>query len=479
MAEGPPSAGRGSSTVAPVPSSPGGFLSYARVDDEGDRGRISQLCELLSVEVRMQTGVDFPVWQDRKDIAWGQDWSATIDDSLGASIFLFPVVTPSFFASKACREELERFAEHERQRGRNDLILPIYYIDVPDLGTDSDDELKRLVASRDWSDADLRALRFDPITGPDVRRRLAAMAVRVREAIGREPVPVAAAPEEPEPVEPEFEVLSARPRVDDLPALVVDAAGGADHVTIQEAIDAAAAGTRILVRPGRYSERLQIADALEVVGDGDADAIVIEAEQAVVAFTGTLGRLANVTLVHNGRRGPAVGVGAGRFELEACVVRSKDAVAGIIVTGAELEARGCTIGPTHEAGVALLRARCRIEDSVIQNVQQTGVLALRGSEITLRRNRITRCGLGGVRVRDSRAVLEDNAIDENDGYGLAVVESAVVVRRNRISRNRRTAIEVRRGGSGEFEHNELAGNAGGAWRIDDGAGEIRRTGDEG
>ena len=46
-------------------------------------------------------------------------------------MFLIPIITPGFFDSKPCREELELFLQRERTLSRSDLILPVYYIDYP------------------------------------------------------------------------------------------------------------------------------------------------------------------------------------------------------------------------------------------------------------------------------------------------------------------------------------------------------------
>lgn len=71
----------------------------------------------------MQIGQEFAIFQDRNDIAWGQNWQARIDQTLDAVTLLIPILTPSFFASPACRQEVTRFVERERTLDRNDLIL--------------------------------------------------------------------------------------------------------------------------------------------------------------------------------------------------------------------------------------------------------------------------------------------------------------------------------------------------------------------
>lgn len=112
---------------------PAAFLSYVRADDQHEGGLISQFRERLSAEVRMQIGQDFPIFQDRSDIAWGQNWRTRIDETLDTVTLLIPVMTPGFFASTPCREEVARFLERERQLGRSDLILPVYYVGAPQL----------------------------------------------------------------------------------------------------------------------------------------------------------------------------------------------------------------------------------------------------------------------------------------------------------------------------------------------------------
>ena len=50
-----------------------------------------------------------------------------------------------------------------------------------------------------------------------------------------------------------------------------------DFPTISAAIEHAAPGQRILVRPGRYREGLRLEKPLEIIGDGHRDDIVVEA----------------------------------------------------------------------------------------------------------------------------------------------------------------------------------------------------------
>jgi hypothetical protein len=174
-------------TVPAVPvSNPtaAAFFSYAHLDDKHDQRRLTKLRELLAAEVRTQTGHPFEIFQDRIAIRWGEQWRQRIEQALGDEVtFLIPVLTPSFFTSEPCREELRLFLERERRLGRNDLILPIYYVDCPVLNIESKragDELARVLAERQY--ADWRELRLTSPTSQAVRRKLAELAVQIRDA---------------------------------------------------------------------------------------------------------------------------------------------------------------------------------------------------------------------------------------------------------------------------------------------------------
>ena len=147
--------------------------------------------------MRVQTGEDFPIFQDRTHIQWGQAWQERLTASLGAVTFLIPIITPSFFKSKWCREELELFVAQEKALGRNNLILPVYYVDCPALKNEANrdqDPLAAVISARQM--ADWRDLRFEPWSNPAVGKALAKMAVQIRDALERVQVsiPPAASP---------------------------------------------------------------------------------------------------------------------------------------------------------------------------------------------------------------------------------------------------------------------------------------------
>jgi F-box protein 11 len=170
-------------------NNPIGFMSYARADDEHDKGYLTEFRERLSGEVYAQAGERFDIFQDRNDIAWGQNWRERIRDCIYSVHFLICIMTPRFFRSDACRAEFERFVKLERAIGRDDLILPVYYIDSPvlnDVEKRNGDPVAQLIGMRNY--VDWRDLRFEPLDSPTAKKRMARLASDIRLALENRPL---------------------------------------------------------------------------------------------------------------------------------------------------------------------------------------------------------------------------------------------------------------------------------------------------
>lgn len=155
------------------------FLSYASADDED--GKISEIRGQLDTAywAHADSTSRESIFQDSIQISWEQDWRTRLSQALDQSVFLIPIVTPSFFASPHCKDALRSFAARELTLGHKDLILPIYYSDVPDFESSSD-PLVRLVASRrilDW-----RQLRLSGFSADAERAALKSLVLAVRDA---------------------------------------------------------------------------------------------------------------------------------------------------------------------------------------------------------------------------------------------------------------------------------------------------------
>ena len=156
-------------------------MSYAHFDDEHDNGQLSKLRERLSGEVRMQTGHEFRIFQDRNDIEWGANWEKRVDQALDAATLLLVIITPNFFESSYCKSEVARFHAREQALNRCDLILPVYYVSAAVF--DNPDKRRRhaharLLASRQY--ADWGKLRFEPLDSLITRKAIELLALRVK-----------------------------------------------------------------------------------------------------------------------------------------------------------------------------------------------------------------------------------------------------------------------------------------------------------
>ncbi|MCP9488157.1 MAG: toll/interleukin-1 receptor domain-containing protein, partial [Gaiellaceae bacterium MAG52_C11] len=111
-----------------------GFWSYVHDDDDGDGGRVKRLASLIKAEYAALTGGDsLELFLDHAEIRWGDEWELRIEEALQATTFFIPVVTPRYFRSEECRKKLLGFAGHAKSLGLEELVLPLYYIEVPDL----------------------------------------------------------------------------------------------------------------------------------------------------------------------------------------------------------------------------------------------------------------------------------------------------------------------------------------------------------
>lgn len=154
-----------------------GFWSYAHRDDELNRGRIRKLAQQIADEYEVITAERLRIFLDKNELEWGAEWRLRIDAALTGTTFCIPVVTPAFFKSVECRREVLTFSGHAKSLGLEELLLPILYVNVPDLAEDSLDEVKSLIAKCQY--ADWTKLRLEDEESPSHRRAVADLAERL------------------------------------------------------------------------------------------------------------------------------------------------------------------------------------------------------------------------------------------------------------------------------------------------------------
>lgn len=155
-----------------------GFWSYVRKDDHADGKRITRLAHDLAQQFEMLTGDTIDLFLDKDDINWGDDWASKIDESLASTAFFIPIITPRYFTSAQCRREFQVFSNRAAKLGITELILPLLYVDVPELHDESSkDEMAALFRSFQWED--WRDLRFKGPATESYRRAVSRLAQRL------------------------------------------------------------------------------------------------------------------------------------------------------------------------------------------------------------------------------------------------------------------------------------------------------------
>ncbi len=428
---------------------PAAFLSYVRLDDDHEDGKLSELRSKLTGELRLQTGEEFPIFQDRNDISWGENWRTRIERGLDATTLLICIITPSFFKSPSCRGELDKFLERERKSNRDDLILPIYYVECPEMtGKNSGkrDKLAKIMSSRQY--VDWRDLRFEPLGSPSIGKVIAQMAEQIRGVLSRgggtakkaSKVKKRSAPKRPRTVAAERTFMKATAGLaskSNVPSRIVDSSGAGQHLSIQEAIRAATPGERIIIRPGHYGESLVIDKPLEFIGDGPASAVIVSSKaNTVVTWTASMGRITNLLIKHEGKKSKspscALKVNQGRPIIENCRIETSRGDGVILQGGASPRLNGNTIISQAGAAIGIMDAHALIERNELRSETLEFVVAVfGGSEVTIRQNTISG-GLTGISVWDKSSIsIDENLIFDSEG-GISIGESKATISSNKI-----------------------------------------------
>jgi F-box protein 11 len=490
-----------------------GFWSYVHLDDEHENGRITRLRERLERSIRFYSGHrDFRIFVDRRDIGWGERWAQVIAGSLDHALLLFPVITPSYFSSRPCREEALAFQKRQAKLGRDDLILPIYYVNADlmagaDKATPEPEEQEVTALLRAHQYEDWRQLRETSETDPAYGKAVERLAQKAVEALkrsratdggdgpqGQAPAGTAA-PEEPQQEEngstpaaeavPEPTSAHLSTAVESTPGHIITLTvnqmpGRAQFVTITDAIARAPGGARILISPGYYRESVIIDKPLELIGDGPLDDIIIEADgPEALIFDTNIGVVRNLTLRQR-QSEPAdycVWVKQGRLDLEDCDLSSTGLASLAVMNNADPRVRRNRIHDGKAGGIFVYdRGRGTYEDNEVFGNAETGIEVADGAEPVVRRNRIHDGKAGGISVsRQGRGTYEDNEVFGNASVGMYVSDGAEpVVRRSRIYDNGASGIYVYDQGRGTYEDNEIFDNKRAGISVSDGAEPVVR-----
>jgi hypothetical protein len=132
----------------------------------------------------LRTAEPLELFVDSMSIKWGEDWEERINEVLAGTVFFIPIITPRFFRSQECRRELLKFAREAKRLGVDELLLPVYYVDVPGLEDGSaEDEAMAIVRPRQRED--LREVRLEDLGSSDYRKAVDRLAAQLAERAER------------------------------------------------------------------------------------------------------------------------------------------------------------------------------------------------------------------------------------------------------------------------------------------------------
>jgi hypothetical protein len=145
------------------------FLSYTRSKD--DFHAVSEFRAHLASEIKGREPTSI-VFQDTS-IGTGQAWPDVLRDQLAAADVLVVLVSPAYLLSEWCRKEFEQFVHKEKTAGRRPRILPVLWIETPNLVSPNDDIAKQLseIQQDDW-----HLLRHKGWDSEEIRQRIDALA---------------------------------------------------------------------------------------------------------------------------------------------------------------------------------------------------------------------------------------------------------------------------------------------------------------
>jgi TIR domain len=165
-----------------------GFWSYVRQDDEAVGRRMTRLARLVQAAYGLITGEELELFVDRTALEWGDAWRERIDVAIAGTTFFIPVLTPRYFESSECRQELLKFLGEAKRGGVEQLLLPVYYVTVSELEDEPTDELMIAVKERQWEDLrDIRLLDEESGSYRAAVDRLARRIAKIAQTVGQVP----------------------------------------------------------------------------------------------------------------------------------------------------------------------------------------------------------------------------------------------------------------------------------------------------
>jgi hypothetical protein len=241
---------------------------------------------------------------------------------------------------------------------------------------------------------------------------------------------------------------------------------GKQFATIQAAVDAAQAGDRILISPGRYNENVvvtgkaglafigrrgvvwdgtsdadSVRDCLQFTGDGlVVSGIEFRNGSVQVLVTGANAKVSRCIFVNSESDSVrAVGDGA---KVERCLVRGSGDSA-VEITGARGAVRSCKIQQTDSEAVDVSGDSFTGTSCLVKIVEDGAAFDVSGNSALIAKCKISNCDDGGIDVSGTGARVTGNIVSHtSDDPCIFVIGDMAVVTGNRVSFGASGGIEV-------------------------------------
>ena len=155
------------------------FLSYTRIKD--DHNEVTRLHTRLENELVLRLPGS-RVFQETKVIQPGERFADVIKREIDAADVLLILLSPSWLASRYCRNEYEYFKSAASRQGRDGLVIPLLWVPTPQLTSPGKDALAAELASVQYDD--WHELRHELLgESRAVRSRISKLAQRLSSSV--------------------------------------------------------------------------------------------------------------------------------------------------------------------------------------------------------------------------------------------------------------------------------------------------------
>lgn len=238
-------------------------------------------------------------------------------------------------------------------------------------------------------------------------------------------------------------VVIAEPKI-----WTVDDDGPADFHAIRDAINAAGSGDTVLVKSGRYHERVVVNKPISITGE-NRETTIVDADGLWRALQiGTSGvAVSNLTITNAGRNWwPAPGVG---FPDSAILVNG---VSNARIENNVLSEAAVCIWVAYSSSVNITR-------NIVSDGIYGGIIGYASSNLTISRNNVDNCGWMGLHLDgySSNCTITENVVTNNlEGFELESGSSANRIERNAFIGNNASVVLNKCGSRNSFRGNAMS-----------------------